>query len=107
MPIYCGKCLRSYTRKENWEKHFNQKTYKTDGFGHAANVCFNLEKGHPRVYDTTPEKAKTKYQSALQFKNTFNFKRAVACEQERNGVHHSELANKICTRSYFPDNERD
>lgn len=76
MPIYCGKCLRSYTRKENWEKHFNQKTYKTDGFGHAANVCFNLEKGHPRVYDTTPEKAKTKYQSALQFKNTFNFKRA-------------------------------
>ena len=46
MTIFCGKCLKPYTRKDNWQKHFTQKCSRTDVFGLAANVCYNLEKDH-------------------------------------------------------------
>ena len=33
--------------------------------------------------------------------------KAIFQMEKADGVHHLELANKICTKSYFPDNERD
>ena len=61
---YCGNCLRFYTRKENWLKHFKQKHVSgikgTEGY--AVNICFELSSDVPRVWEKTKEQAKNKLQ---------------------------------------------
>ena len=71
---YCGKCLRQYTRKENWLKHFDQKNVQgVEGTGRAPNVCYGLPTNSPRVWEKTKEKAKKAFllaQNAQKFFKT-------------------------------------
>lgn len=98
MSGYCGKCLKHYTRKENWLKHFKSKHIRT-GFGYGANLCYNLDENSPRVYEATQELAKERYSACLRAGT--NLKRLITDEQD------SPSTSKIRKIDDNPDRETD
>ena len=66
---FCGKCKKRYSKKQNWEEHFNAKFVKGVGAtsatkGNIANICFNTS--DPRICDQNLDLAVQKYQKEYQ-----------------------------------------
>ena len=69
---YCGHCLRHYTRKENFNKHFELKNVMgAKGTGYSSNICFNLPSSVPRIWEKSKESAKNAFQLAKKSKLYF------------------------------------
>ena len=75
LPVYCGKCLKKYSRKENWEDHFNHEKIRKLTGGYGENICFDPQKKDTvKVFDVSLEKAKKKYEFAIKSSRFFKLK---------------------------------
>ena len=103
---YCGNCLRFYTRKENWNKHFESKHVQgAEGIaGRSVNICYQLDSRY-RIWDINKEKAKNTLQLAKRSEKYFKrvhsekaepntSKKLKQSDEEKNGhVHNSDVSD--------------
>ena len=66
--FYCGKCSKKFSKKQNWEEHFEKQTVLglAGSKGYHPNICYNTK--DPKVWANDLENAVKKYREEVKQK---------------------------------------